>query len=108
MPNIKKYDSRTFPKTAQALAQRGAILSEIADFFNVTTRQLSNWLNEYPELREAVDAGNDGFNTRVERSLAERAIGFFVDVPAYDKINGKLVEIGIERKYFPPDVTAAI
>jgi hypothetical protein len=36
------------------------------------------WLNRYPELREAVQIGVDTFNPRVERALAERAIGFFV------------------------------
>jgi transposase-like protein len=71
-----KYDSKRFPEEARFLAQRGAILSEIAEFFEVSTTTLSRWLNEYPELREAVDDGNDVFNTRVERSLAARAIGF--------------------------------
>jgi hypothetical protein len=90
------------------LAQRGAILSEIADCFAVTTRTLTRWLTQYPELRAAVDAGNDVFNPRVERALAERAIGFYVDVEEV-KItkDGGEVRYNI-RKYFPPDVTAAI
>ena len=104
-----KYDPKTFPRIAKLFAQRGAILSEIADCFDVTTRTLSNWLNEYPELRDAVDVGNDVFNPRVERALAERAIGFYVDVTT--KIlkmpDGQKVEV-TERKYFPPDVTACI
>ena len=106
----KKYDPKTFPRTAAFLAQRGAILSEIADCFGVTTRTLSNWLNEYPELREAVDAGNDAFNTRVERALAERAIGFYADRYAWqeDPETGERKLVPTERKYFPPDVTAGI
>jgi hypothetical protein len=107
MPNIKKYDPNKFPKQARLLAERGAILCEIAEFFDVTTRQLSNWLNDYPELREAVDAGNDVFNTRVERSLAERAIGFWVDTEELFVINGEVVHEPT-RKYYAPDVTAAI
>jgi hypothetical protein len=103
----KKYDPK-FPKTAKFLAQRGATLAEIADCFGVTTRTLSNWLNEYPELREAVDAGNDIFNPRVERALAERAIGFYVDVEEVKILqDGEEVRYTV-RKYYPPDVTAAI
>src|SRR6266700_4893791 len=75
-----KYDPKNFPRIAKLLAQRGAILCEIAECFGVNTRTLTRWLNQYPELREAIDAGNDVFNPRVERALAERAIGFWVDV----------------------------
>jgi hypothetical protein len=90
------------------LAQRGAILSEIADCFNVTTRTLSNWLNQHPKLRDAVDAGNEVFNTRVERALAERAIGFYADVEEvrFDA-DGNEHRYNV-RKYYPPNVTAGI
>lgn len=97
----------SFPRIAKLLAQRGAILSEIADCFGVTTRTLSNWLNEYPELRDAIDVGNDVFNPRVERALAERAIGFYVDVEEMFVVDKKLEKKTV-RKYYPPDVTAAI
>jgi len=103
-----KYDPKTFPKTAKFLAQRGAILCEIARCFGVNTSTLTRWLNKYPELREAVDAGDDVFNPRVERALAERAIGFYVDVEeAKVTSDGEVIRYSM-RKYFPPDVTAAI
>ncbi len=105
-----KYNPKLFPRTAKYLAQRGAIQSEIADCFGVSTRALQHWLTIYPELREAVDAGNESFDTRVERALAERAIGFFVDVATAivkDKKTGRVSEV-TERRYFPPDVTAQI
>jgi hypothetical protein len=101
-----KFDPKSV-RTAQFLAQRGAILSEIADCFEVTTRTLARWLNEYPELRDAVDAGNDVFNTRVERALAERAIGFWVEDEEIKVIDGAVIRVPT-RKYYPPDVTAAI
>ena len=112
----KKYDPKTFPRTAGFLAQRGAILSEIADCFEVTTRTLSNWLNKYPELRDAVDAGNDVFNSRVERALAERAIGFYADQYTWRETTKEAQRHGAPRfelvptarQYYPPDVTAGI
>ena len=112
----KKYNPKTFPRTAGFLAQRGAILSEIADCFEVTTRTLSNWLNKYPELRDAVDAGNDVFNSRVERALAERAIGFYADQYTWRETTKEAQRHGAPRfelvptarQYYPPDVTAGI
>jgi hypothetical protein len=74
------------------------------------------WSVQHPEFGQAIQAGNDVFNRRVERALAERAIGFYADQftwratteqqrkqgePRYE-----LVPTG--RTYYPPDVTAAI
>jgi hypothetical protein len=64
-------------------------------------------MNEYPKLREAVDAGNDVFNPRVERALAERALGYSVDVEECFVLDGE-VHREVVRKYYPPDVTACI
>jgi hypothetical protein len=64
-------------------------------------------MNKYPELNEAVASGKEAFDMRVERALAERAIGFSVDVEERVVVNKKL-ECRIVRKYYPPDVTAAI
>jgi hypothetical protein len=51
----------------------------------------------------------DAFNTRVERALAERAIGFFVTLreEVKDPQTGRVVQPA-RRQYFPPDVTACI
>ena len=48
------------------------------------------------------------FNSRVERALAERAIGFYADVEEVKILNdGNEIRYNV-RKYFPPDVTAGI
>jgi len=55
-----------------------------------------------------LDAGNEVFDTRVERALAERAIGFY-ETWEEDKINpvtGQR-ETFIHREYYPPDTKAA-
>ncbi|MGB6756197.1 MAG: hypothetical protein WBE71_27530, partial [Xanthobacteraceae bacterium] len=104
-----KYDPK-FVKTAKFLAMHGATLNEIANCFEISTRTLNHWLNQYPDLRAAVDAGNDVFNPRVERALAERAIGFYADEFGW-KCNEKSGErelVVTGRKYYPPDVRAII
>ena len=54
-----------------------ATQEEIASTLGITSRQLRTWRAQYPELRQAMDAGNEVFDTRVERALAERATGFY-------------------------------
>ena len=46
------------------------------------------------------------FDPRVERALAERAIGFSVDVEEVFVVNKELVSKTV-RKYYPPDAQAA-
>jgi hypothetical protein len=67
-------------------------------------------MNKYPEFMEAVHAGNDSFNPRVERSLAERALGFFIDIGEEKVQDPETGEWTIKtiRKYIPPDTTAII
>jgi hypothetical protein len=104
-----KYDPDIMPNAAKFMAQRGAILSEIADAFKVSTQTIANWRNKYPEFRDAIQIGVDTFNPRVERALAERAIGFWVTIKeeVRDEKTGKIIQPEV-RKYFPPDVTAII
>lgn len=79
----------------------------MADACAVETRTFFRWMNAYPELNEAVTAGKDAFDTRVERALAERAVGYSVDVEELKVINDEPVIVTV-RKYYPPDVTACI
>jgi hypothetical protein len=79
----------------------------MASACSVHTSTFYVWLNEYPELSEAISIGAEAFDTRVERALAERAIGFSVDVEKWFVVSGEL-ESRIVRKYYPPDVTACI
>jgi hypothetical protein len=46
----------------------------------MSTQTIANWRNKYPEFRDAIQIGVDTFNPRVERALAERAIGFWVTI----------------------------
>jgi hypothetical protein len=54
---------------------------------------LYNWLNQHPPLQQAVNKGQTIFDHRVERAMAESAIGFAVDVEEPKIVEGE-VEIG--------------
>ena len=84
-----------YSKTCAFMAQRGATIAEMADACGVNTRTFHKWMHEYPNLRDAVDAGNDVFNPRVERALAERALGYSVDVEECFVIDGEVQKVTV-------------
>jgi hypothetical protein len=98
------------------LARYGATQQEIAELLGISRMTVIRWSVQHPEFGQAIQAGNDVFNRRVERALAERAIGFYADqftwraTTEQQRKQGKpryeLVPTG--RTYYPPDVTAAI
>jgi hypothetical protein len=73
-------------------------------------------MNQYTDFAAAIQAGNDVFNPRVERALAERAIGFYADQYSYRVTTAEERKAGAPdrllevtgRTYYPPDVTAGI
>jgi transposase-like protein len=97
------------PHVAQFMCQRGATMAELAQAFNIANSTLYEWCNQHRELHEAVQVNADAFNTRVERALAERAIGFFVTLreEIRDEKTGKVLAPA-QRQYYPPDTTACI
>lgn len=103
-----KYDP-VFAKQAEKLALLGATDQEIADFFEVTERTINRWKHDHEEFCQALKAGKDVADDRVERSLYQRAVGYeqeevkiFMpagkDDPVYAPYRAKIA----------PDVTAAI
>ena len=103
-----KYNAELMPQAAQSMCRRGAIMSDIADAFSVSTRTIHKWLNQHDELHDAVQVGVDAFNARVERALAERAIGFWVTIKEEVRDEqGKVIQPE-QRRYYPPDPTSII
>ena len=74
---------------------------------NSIVSQFKMWLTQYPELYEAVQAGNDSFTPRVERALAERAIGYEYtwEEEEINPVTGRK-QLVRKHKYFPPEVSA--
>ena len=104
-----KYNAELMPQFAKFMCQRGATMAELAQAFNIANCTLYDWINRYPDLHEAIQIGVDVFNPRVERALAERAIGFFVTLreEVKDPETGKVIAPA-KRQYYPPDPTSII
>lgn len=96
-----------FIQQAEKLAKLGATDVEIADFFEVEARTLYRWKAENEPFCQALKAGKEVADERVERSLYARANGY-----EHDEVDIRVVDKGIVqtriRKYYPPDTTACI
>ena len=64
-----------FAEQARDLCQQGATDEELADHFKVCVRTIYRWRNTHEEFAEAVVAGKDHADDRVERALYSRAVG---------------------------------
>jgi hypothetical protein len=97
-----------YVKMAEAHCRLGATTSDLAEMFSVSTVTIETWAATHSEFGEAVKKGKAAWDDRVERSLAQRAIGYTADVEEV-KVNkdGGLVRYTV-RKHFPPDTTACI
>lgn len=96
-----------FDAEAERMSLEGATDQEMADYFGVSVRGFYRWKNTQQSFRQAIKSGKDATDTRVERSLYERALGYERDEIDIRVVNGEIVQTPI-RKFYPPDTTAAI
>lgn len=101
-----------FVKQAEALCDLGATDEEMAAFFDVDARTVYRWKLEYPEFCQSIKAGKDRADDRVERSLFQKASGFYFKEEQAVKVKtgpfSEEVEVVPVEKYAPPDTTAMI
>lgn len=96
-----------FIAQAKKLCKLGATDIEIADFLEVDVRTLYRWKGEHEAFCQALKAGKDVADERVERSLYARANGYEHNEVDIRVVDHAIVQTPI-RKYYPPDTTAAI
>jgi hypothetical protein len=106
MGRPSKFKEEFIPQ-AEKLCKLGATDMEIADFFGVEVRTLYRWKAENEQFCQALKAGKDVADERVERSLFARANGYEHDETDIRVVGGEIVQTPI-RKYYPPDTTACI
>lgn len=81
----------------------------MADFFEIEVRTLYRWKHDHAEFCQALKAGKEVADDRVERSLYQRAIGYEQDeVKIFMPANALAPVYAEYRAKVAPDVTAAI
>lgn len=95
-----------FSEQAQKLCKLGATDYELAGFFEVDTRTIYRWKNEFPVFCQAVIVGKEAADERVARSLFNRAVGYTFESEKVFQFQGKIVRASI-LEHVPPDPGAA-
>lgn len=102
------YDPAICQKVA-SLCANGATDEEVADHLEISVRTLYRWKNAHTEFCQALKAGKEIADDRVERSLYMKAVGFrqkavkiFMPAGAEEPVYAEYME------HFSPDTTAAI
>jgi hypothetical protein len=106
MARPSKYQA-DYAAKALKLCDLGATDEDLADFFSVSIRTISNWKSEFPEFLQALKSGKSAADDRVERSLYQRAVGYTHDAVHFSAFQGVVTETSY-RNHCAPDVTAQI
>jgi len=100
---IKNIDLRQL----EFVAKEGFTDVKIAKLFNITEATLTNYKKKYPELFVSLKGWKDEADSKVERSLYERAKGYIADDLHICVIKEDVVITPI-KKHYPPDPTSMI
>lgn len=93
-------------ETVHTLCLSGSTDYEVAESLDIHVSTLYRWQKEHPELREALKAGKDICDERVERSLYHRAVGYTFNAVHFTSYEGS-VTVTPYVEHVPPDVGAA-
>ncbi|MEP7007117.1 MAG: helix-turn-helix domain-containing protein [Sphingomonas bacterium] len=97
-----------YAEQARKLCRNGATDREIADILGVCVRTFYRWRAEYDAFAEALTAGKEFADDRVERALYERACGYeYSDVKIFHPSGAKEPVIVPITVHVPADVGAA-
>lgn len=93
------------------LSLLGLTNDQIANFFQVTAGQFQYWLQQHEDFDEAIRAGRIDADSKVAKSLYNRALGYTYEEPhvmVVERDGEKQVVITPITKVVPPDVQACI
>lgn len=96
-----------FAEQAAKLCALGATDYELADFFGVNTATIYRWRNVHEQFCEAVRAGKERSDERVERALFNRAVGYSFESEKVFQHQGEIIRAPTVE-HVPPDPGAAM
>lgn len=97
-----------FVSQAEKLCRLGATDIELADFFGVDVRSIYRWAQSREAFCQALRAGKEACDDRVERSLYNRAIGYTHEaVKIFMPAGAEGPVYAPYREHVAPDVGAA-
>ncbi len=109
--DIQDYRGQYKPEykdQAVKLCALGAIDDDIADFFDVSIRTIYNWKNEFPDFADALRNAKLALDSKVVRSLFERATGYSHKDYKFVTHGGKITDVREYEKHYPPETAAMV
>lgn len=96
-----------YVEQARKLAEFGATVYEIGQFFNVDETTIWRWSQQHEDFCSAIKVGKEAADNRVEQSLYRRAMGYTHDTVKIFQYEGEPVIVPY-TEHIPPETTAAI
>ena len=100
-----KYETR-FAKMAGVATTLGATLDDLAKLFDVEHSTIALWQTKHHAFSDAIKTARVNFDTQIERSLAQRALGYRAKTQKVVVANGSAEVVDYEEQH-PPDTGAA-
>lgn len=97
-----------YKEQAIKLCALGAIDDDLANFFDVTTRTIYNWKNDFPDFADALRNSKMALDSKVVRSLFERATGYSHIDYKFASHGGKITDVKEYQKHYPPETAAMV
>jgi Helix-turn-helix domain of resolvase len=94
-----------YARIAKAMVNRGSTIGEIAELFGVANSTIYLWQQTHAAFSEIFSDIGEPYDVRVERTLAERALGYTYDAVKIFNNKGKPVIVPY-REHVPPDISA--
>lgn len=101
---VYKYNPQ-YAHIAKTAISKGATVAEIADMFGVANKTIYQWQQTYPDFADAFKELGNIFDQRIERTLAERALGYTYDAVKIFNNKGQAVIVPYQE-HVPPDIGA--
>ena len=101
-----QYDPSMIERAERLVREHGMTREMLATALGCSVWQLARWMRRYPELRDAIRAARDDYDSGlVEVSLRRRATGYTVREVVRDSEGNTIKEV---IKEIPPDPTSMI
>ena len=96
-----------YAKLAAHYCTLGATDAQLAEYFEVSEQTINSWKGKYPRFLESTVGSKRLADSKVERSLYQRACGYTHKEEKVFCSGGEIVTY-VTEKHYPPETTAAV
>lgn len=101
------YESEDGLAMIEEWRRRGLKIEQIAeDYIGVSQYTFQKWRKDSAAIRAAMNTAIEVCNANVEKSLYQRAVGYYYDEDTYELVEGEMRLTKRVTKHIPPDTKA--